>query len=407
MDIRITPRKLSGTVKAPPSCSEAHRKLICAALSAERTPSKVRNVSFSEDVCATLDALKAVGSSYEIIDNSVVFYDFKPSGEVVIDCRESKPTLMFMLPLVCCLYSVTATFTGGEMLLDESLDDLINLLKDKGVQCDYKGKMPFTVQGPIPSGEYYPNSYSNISGLLIALCHNYSDSMVVIKNKDSSHSYPDMTVEVIREAKILTAFANGIYIIRGSQNFALSDTDVGGDFELASNFVVANAISSNIRIVGLDAMSPQSERSIFEIIRNTQSNNCKAFNIDISNYLSLLPILAVYACSLSGTSRISGIKADFIDCTSFIKATCDMINSLGGNARAFTDHIEIEGTKRLRGGVVDSCNDYRIVLAAAILSTMCQEPVVIRHFECIARHYPTFFDDFRRLGGIADISSFN
>ncbi len=407
MDIKITPRKLSGTVKALPSRSEAHRKLICAAISAEKTPSKVRNVSFSEDVCATLDALKAIGSSFEIVGNSVVFYDFKPFGEVTINCRESKATLMFMLPLVSCMHAIKATFTGGEMILDESIEDLITLLKERGIKCDYNGKMPFTVQGPIPSGEYYATSYANLSGLLLGLSHNYTDSMIFVKNKNSSHAYTDMTMQVLRDAKILTAFANGVYIIRGGQPYLLSDTDIGGDFELASNFVVANAISSNIRVTGLDAMSSQSEREIFEIVRTTQSGNCKAFTLDAKDYISLVPILAVYACSLNGTSRINGIKADFADCKSLIDATCAMINSVGGKARAFTDSIEIEGVKRIHGGVVDSFNDYRIVLAAAILSTMCQETVTIKRFECITKHYPTFFDDFRRLGGIADVSSMN
>lgn len=407
MDIRITPRKLSGTVKAPPSCMEGQRKLICAALSAERTPSKVRNVSFSEDVCATLDALKALGASYEIVGDSVVFYDFKPAGEITIHCRESKPTLMFMLPLVCCLHEVTATFTGGEMLLDESLDDLINLLKDRGIKCDYNGKMPFTVHGPIPSGEFYATSYTNISGLFIGLSHNYTDSMIFVANKDSCRTYTDMTMQVLRDAKILTAFANGVYIVRGGQSYLLSDTEIGGDFQLASNFVVANAISSNIRVTGLDAMSPQPEREVFEIVRKSQASNCKAFTLNAKDLISLVPILSVYACSLNGISRINGIKADFYDCKPLIDATCAMINAVGGKARAFTDSIEIEGVKKLNGGIVDSSNDYRIVLAAAILSTMCQNPVTIKHIECITRHYPTFFDDFRRLGGIADISSMN
>ncbi|MBQ8623703.1 MAG: hypothetical protein IJ424_04905 [Oscillospiraceae bacterium] len=404
MDIKILPRKLSGTVTAVPSKAEAHRKLICAAITSERIPSKVRNVSFSADVCATLDALKAIGCNFEVIGDSVIFHKFIPAGEITIDCRESKETLMLMLPLVCCFHSISATFTGSNSLIDESLENLIRVLSSKGLKTDYNGKMPFKFEGDFPSGECYAQSYLNISGLMLALPHNNTDSMIVVSQSDASRAFSDMTAEVLREAKILTAFANGIYIIRGGQAYSLIDTDIGGDFSLASNFVVANAISSNIRVTGLDAMSPQPEKAIFEIIRTTQSSNCKAFELDASDIINLVPILAVYACSLEGVSRINGIKTDFYDCRTLITATCDMINSVGGNAKAFTDHIEIEGVKKLHGGVIDPHDDYRIVLASAILSTICHEPVIIKNCECFTRYYPTFFIDFRRLGGIADIS---
>ena len=53
MQVTFTPQKASGTVKAPPSKSMAHRLLIAAAMS-EGT-SVVHGLSGSEDVCATLD----------------------------------------------------------------------------------------------------------------------------------------------------------------------------------------------------------------------------------------------------------------------------------------------------------------------------------------------------------------
>lgn len=84
-----------------------------------------------------------------------------------------------------------------------------------------------------------------------------------------------------------------------------------------------------------------------------------------------------------------------------------MINAVGGKATAFTNSIQIEGVKKLKGGTVDSHSDYRVAMAAAILSTMCQDAVIIKNIECVARKYPTFFDDFRRVGGIADYTNGN
>ena len=52
MDVRISPRRLSGVVTPPPSKSLAHRYVIAAALAAG--VSTIKNVALSEDVEATL-----------------------------------------------------------------------------------------------------------------------------------------------------------------------------------------------------------------------------------------------------------------------------------------------------------------------------------------------------------------
>ena len=52
-----------GIVMAPPSKSYAHRILICAALSNDVV--EISNIELSNDVTATLNCLKVLGTSYE------------------------------------------------------------------------------------------------------------------------------------------------------------------------------------------------------------------------------------------------------------------------------------------------------------------------------------------------------
>jgi hypothetical protein len=63
MDVRITPRPLSGTVSVPPSKSMAHRLAIAAALA--EGVSTLENVALSQDVEATLRCLAALGGQWE------------------------------------------------------------------------------------------------------------------------------------------------------------------------------------------------------------------------------------------------------------------------------------------------------------------------------------------------------
>ena len=49
---------------------------------------------------------------------------------------------------------------------------------------------------------------------------------------------------------------------------------------------------------------------------------------------------------------------------------------------------------------VDSHNDHRIAMMAAIAATRCEKPVTIRGAECVNKSYPNFWEDYRKLGGI-------
>ncbi|MBQ5390451.1 MAG: 3-phosphoshikimate 1-carboxyvinyltransferase, partial [Clostridia bacterium] len=44
-------------------------------------------------------------------------------------------------------------------------------------------------------------------------------------------------------------------------------------------------------------------------------------------------------------------------------------------------------------------NDHRIAMCAAIASQCASGNVTVRGAECVNKSYPTFFDDFRKLGG--------
>ena len=75
-----------------------------------------------------------------------------------------------------------------------------------------------------------------------------------------------------------------------------------------------------------------------------------------------------------------------------------MIESLGGKAEATEDQLTVYGTGLL-GGTVDSVNDHRIAMAAAIAATICTENVTILGAQCVSKSYPQFWEEYKRLGG--------
>ena len=48
---------------------------------------------------------------------------------------------------------------------------------------------------------------------------------------------------------------------------------------------------------------------------------------------------------------------------------------------------------------MDSYNDHRIAMMAAVAATCCQRPVTIAGAECVAKSYPNFWEDYQMVGG--------
>ena len=101
MNLTITPTRLQGSVTPPPSKSQAHRLLICAALA--EGESRLANLTPSQDVDATRRCLAALREDRR--------------GLPQLDCGESGSTLRFLLPLALVLRG-GGVFTGRGRLMD-------------------------------------------------------------------------------------------------------------------------------------------------------------------------------------------------------------------------------------------------------------------------------------------------
>ena len=100
----FNPGRVSGTITLPSSKSQAHRALICAALAGD---SRVERVDISNDISATVDALKSLGAELEFIPERRLCTVGAPvkrnidAGE--INCRESASALRFLIPIAAAL----------------------------------------------------------------------------------------------------------------------------------------------------------------------------------------------------------------------------------------------------------------------------------------------------------------
>ena len=418
MKVTVSPGTYHGTVTVPPSKSAAHRAIIAAALANGR--SIISNVDLSSDILATIGACRSLGSDINIeqceqYNTLTVDGGLSLSGEAVISCAESGSTLRFFIPLACT-YSGTKTFTGHGRLPYRPVDAYLQIFDSQGIRYTRPpgANLPLTVSGKLHGGAMRVDgrvSSQYVTGLLFALSVLEEDSSISVLGGFESRGYVDLTVDMLRRFGIEIGVSGDTFTIKGGQRYQPRDMIVEGDYSQAAFFIVAGAISGDIRIVGLDAHSLQPDSAIVSIMRRmgaliTQQDDALTVKqselsgtvIDVSQCPDLVPTLAIAAAFAKGETRITGAARLRIKECDRLHALAVNLNSLGVYATETEDELIIRGGA-LNGGTIDTFGDHRIAMAFAVAAAGAKGNIIIPDAECIDKSYPRFYDDLKALGG--------
>ena len=391
MDILIHPRKLRGDINIIPSKSQAHRLLICAAFADK--PTQLRCPDTSRDMIATADCLRSLGAEIIRTDSGFsVFPAVTIPQSAVLNCCESGSTLRFMLPIAGAL-GVDATFLMEGRLPQRPLSPLWEEMERMGCHLTRPTANTIRCQGKLLPGAYQIDgsvSSQFITGLLLALSLLDSESSLSITGKTESRPYIDLT----RQA--LSLFGADPDHPGKNRLHSPGHLTVEGDWSNGAFFLAADHLDADpvLFIHGLHEDSVQGDRAASHLIPNLCRQHCV---IDASDIPDLVPILSVTAASRHG-AVFTNIQRLRIKESDRVASTIAMIRNLGGKAEATEDTLTVYGTG-LTGGIVDSCNDHRIAMSAAIASTVCRNDVVILGAESVEKSYPRFWEEFSRLGG--------
>ncbi len=415
----ITPAKLSGTVKLPPSKSYAHRALIAAALA--NGVSTIENLAHSEDIDATIAGLTALGAKFDFSEDTVTVQGITaPPSHARIDCRESGSTLRFLVPIAAAL-GTESEFHGRGKLPSRPLRTYLDCFADKSVSLSPESGMPFLLSGKLTAGLFsFGGDISSqfVTGLLFALPLLDGDSQIRLTSPLESADYVNMTLEILRLAGIEIVCVENGYNIKGNQKYRPFRYRVEADYSQAAFFFTAAAIGAPIACTGLKLNSLQGDRQILDILAQvgadvTATDNLVAvfpgkllpFQVDGKNIPDIVPILSVLAAYCDGESQITNIKRLKYKESDRIQTTAAMLTSLGATVSAYDDRLVIRGQKQLHGGVTDSFGDHRIAMSAAVAALRADSEVTIQNAEAVNKSYPTFFEDYNQLGGHANVIS--
>lgn len=414
MDVKIKPSKLEGEVIVPPSKSLAHRAIICASLASGT--SVISNVSYSNDILATLKAMEMLGANIKKDGSTLTITGSKPifKSEKTIDANESGSTLRFLIP-ICLAFNENATFIGQSRLVKRPLDVYFDIFDKQNIEYKHNNYLPLTVNNKLKAGDYLISNNSSsqfITGLLFALPLLDGDSKIILKEKLESAGYIYLTLDLLKKFGINIIFKENIFYIKGNQTYKAFNYKVEGDYSQAAFFLVAQALGNNIKVKGLDKDSIQGDKAIVKYLEDLGckfkyenneytllSKSLKNRDIDVSQTPDLGPILSVLFTQIKGkSSLINASRLRIKECDRITDVILEL-KKLNVNCSETYDSLTVNGISNINGAVLDSHNDHRLVMSFAILATVAKEEIIIRNAGAVSKSYPDFFEVYKKLKG--------
>lgn len=424
MDIVVSPSKLNKVIDAPPSKSMFHRLIICSALA--NGTSEIKPLPDSEDILATISAVKSLGAEVEYTKNSILITGIEKAlsfkHPIPIHCSESGSTLRFMIPIAAAL-GIPASFSGEGRLPLRPMDTYVPVLESHSVKTRYSGTLPFNISGRLKSGEYeIPADISSqfITGLLFALPLLDGDSKIILTTKAQSASYIELTLNVLKKFGIVIEKTDYGFFVKGNQKYTSQNCVCEGDWSNAAFFLCVGAMKSPVTVRGLDLNSSQGDKKIIDILKRF---NAKCFygkdeitvsppkeklvgiDVDAADIPDIIPVICAVAACAEGKTHIYNASRLRIKESDRIETTEHVLNSMGIKTESTDDTLTVYGTggRLIHGGKINSFNDHRIAMTAAIMALCADSSTLITGAECVKKSFPDFFTRFTDAGGVANV----
>jgi 3-phosphoshikimate 1-carboxyvinyltransferase len=208
-----------------------------------------------------------------------------------------------------------------------------------------------------------------------------------------------------------------------TERLAPIDIDVPRDVSAASFWLVAAGLipGSRVRLPGVGLNPTRTgfvellRRSGFTVVVSADpdaagepvgtieagaATELRPLEIDATTAAAMideLPVLAVAATQLPGTSTVRGARELRVKESDRITAMAEALTAMGADITALEDGWLIRGPRHLEGATVDSRGDHRIAMAVAVAALMADGETEIAGAESVDISYPGFWDQLDAL----------
>ena len=411
MKTTIHKGRIAGSITAPASKSYAQRAVAAALLAGGETT--LTHLDLCNDTRAALDVARRLGASVSHEGTTYTIRGGLNPVSTKLNIGESGLATRLFTP-IASLCHMPITINGEGSILRRPIEMMEEPLQALGVEViSNGGYLPISVKGPMRGGEIHVDgslSSQFITGLLMALPLSPNDTVLHVENL-KSRPYVDMTIDLAARFGVAIEHNNyEQFYIAGGQHYTPCTYNIEGDWSGASCLLVAGATAGSITIRNLNHISLQADLAIIEalaragaeIITTNSSvtvhgGPLHAFEFDATDCPDLFPALAALAASCEGTSVLTGTQRLTYKESNRAETIAEVFGRLGIGV-----DLSEENTMRTTGGpvssaVVDSHNDHRIAMAAAVAALSSDDSVVIEGANAADKSYPNFWNDLDTL----------
>ncbi|MBL0333492.1 MAG: 3-phosphoshikimate 1-carboxyvinyltransferase [Chlorobiota bacterium] len=431
MNIKLFPflKPIKKTFHPPSDKSITHRALFFGAVNKGRTIIKYPLIS--GDTKSTINVLKKLGikiiliGNYLIVDNKNNFVSHEEYIE--LDCGNSGTTARLL-----CGYISTRNgnfvITGDESLTTRPMKRVVDPLKKLGINIrSTNNSLPIYIENSsltkyenilstfdVSSAQVYTSLvlsslYTNCKIQIFRTkpMRNHTELMLknfdinVEKIKSDNVEYDLISPKIISgnysinvcgdpsSAAFLIALG---LLVKGSdiyiENVNVNPTRItfvnvlikmGADISIINTYVVSNELIGSIHVKYTENLNG--------IVLNDSNK--------VSEMLDEIPIFSLIATQAKGTTKIEDVGELRFKESDRIKSIVELFKSLGVTIIELSNGLKIEGDQTILGGVVESNNDHRIVMTAAVASSIAINGIEIKDSHIAEVSYPNFFDIFK------------
>ncbi|MHA0858209.1 3-phosphoshikimate 1-carboxyvinyltransferase [Paenibacillus sp. CMAA1364] len=424
MDIIVHPTpELSGHIGALSSKNYTTRYLLVAAL-AEGT-STIHFPAHSEDSDAMRRCIQDLGATLIEDDEKAIITGFgkQPSDVKELNVGNAGAVLRFLMGIAALSPEVTFVNTYPDSLGKRPHDDLIDALRQLGVEVDHNnGRLPITIRGGKPrggrikvSGEV---SSQYLSSLLFVAPLLEEDSEIEVTGDLKSKVVVGQTLEVLEQAGIVIHAREDymLFQIPGRQHYQAREYTVQGDYPGSAAILAAAAVTqSDVIVERLSVNSKQGERAIVDVLQMmgvdlTHKNdivhvkgNGRLKAIEFDGDAATDAVLAMVAAAVfaEGTSRFYNIEnLRYKECDRITDYLAEL-RKAGARVEEKQAEIIVHGRPEgVEGGVeINAHYDHRVIMALSIVGLRSSQPITIKDAHHVAKSYPQYFDHLQALGG--------
>ena len=414
-------KKAIGQIKVPGDKSISHRAVMLGSLANGVT--EISGFLKGADCLSTIDCFRKMGIDIDINGENVTVHGnglrgLKKPDEMLYTGNSGTTTRL--LCGILAGQNFDTSITGDASIQKRPMGRVVKPLSMMGAKIDNE-YCPLYITGTKLHGIDYkmPVASAQVKTAII-LAGLYADGETVIHEIEKSRDHTELMLSAMGADLTVD---NLDITVKPTNDLTAVNVDVPGDISSAAFFLVLGAIMPNSQItvtnvginptrtgiidvlkdMGADITLENVHTSAGETVANitVRSSSLKGTTVGgdiIPRLIDELPIIAVAAVFADGQTVIKDAQELKVKETNRIRAVVDEFNKCGIDITETDDGMIINGGKSIHGADFKTYGDHRMAMSLTVLAQLADGESTLDDSDCACVSYPTFFDDFYKLG---------